>query len=163
MFTPWLSGERTPVDDPTVRASFVNLSLSTRREHLVRAVYEGVAFNTRWLLDTVERFVGRRLDPITMIGGGAQSDLWCRIHADVLDRTIVQAAEPVLANVKGAALLAGLALGELTVDEVRATSVVVDTFVPDPTNRGVYDPMYAEFVKLYRRTKGIFRRLNRHR
>jgi xylulokinase len=161
MFTPWLSGERTPVDDATIRASFVNLSLQTRREDLVRAVYEGVAFNTRWLLETVERFVGRRLDPITLIGGGARSDLWCQIHADVLDRTILQAADPVLANVRGAALLAGLALGDLTVDGISGAVDIVGTYRPNAVPQPVYDSMYAEFVELYKQTKSIFRRLNR--
>ncbi|MHB8330506.1 MAG: xylulokinase, partial [Acidimicrobiales bacterium] len=50
LFTPWLNGERSPVDDHTIRAGFHNLSLSTTRRDLVRAVYEGVAFNSRWLL-----------------------------------------------------------------------------------------------------------------
>ena len=62
IFTPWLNGERSPVDDHTIRAGFHNLSLSTSRRDMVRAVYEGVALNTRWLLGAVERFVGRRFD-----------------------------------------------------------------------------------------------------
>lgn len=161
IFTPWLSGERTPVDDETIRASFVNLSLQTTRGDLVRSVYEGVAFNTRWLLETVEGFVGRRLDPITMIGGGARSDLWCQIHADVLDRTILQAADPALANVRGAALLAGVALGDRTVDEIDGAVDLVATHRPNAVPRPVYAAAYAEFLELYARTESIFRRLNR--
>ena len=57
-FTPWLNGERSPVDDHTVRGGFHNLSLSTTRADLVRAVFEGVALNSRWLLGAVEKFVG---------------------------------------------------------------------------------------------------------
>ena len=106
LFSPWLFGERCPVTDPTVRASFTNMSLATTRGHLVRAVLEGVAFNTRWLLGAVEKFVGRRLDRIRIIGGGARSELWCRILADVLDRDIAQVEDPVGANARGAALVA---------------------------------------------------------
>ena len=51
MFTPWLNGERSPVDDRTLRAAFLNISMTTERAHLVRAVLEGVAFNARWLLE----------------------------------------------------------------------------------------------------------------
>ncbi|HTZ07925.1 MAG TPA: FGGY-family carbohydrate kinase, partial [Acidimicrobiales bacterium] len=51
MFTPWLNGERSPVDDHTIRGGFHNLSLATTRPELVRSVYEGVALNSRWLLD----------------------------------------------------------------------------------------------------------------
>ena len=61
LFTPWLNGERSPVDDHTVRGGFHNLSLSTTPAQMVRAVYEGVAFNSRWLLEAVEKFAGRVL------------------------------------------------------------------------------------------------------
>ncbi len=74
MFTPWLNGERSPVDDHTIRGGFHNLSLSTSRDDLVRAVYEGVALNSRWLLGAVERFVGRQFETLAFIGGGANSD-----------------------------------------------------------------------------------------
>ncbi|MFN8640415.1 MAG: FGGY-family carbohydrate kinase [Candidatus Binatia bacterium] len=119
LFTPWLAGERSPVTDRRARGGFHNLSLATTRADLVRAVLEGVAYNNRWLHEAVERFAGRRLDPIRIIGGGALSDLWCQIHADVMDRTIERPAEPLRANLRGAALLAALALGA-DADEVRA-------------------------------------------
>jgi xylulokinase len=161
IFTPWLNGERTPVDDRTLRASWVNQSLATTRAHQVRAVLEGVAYNSKWLLGAVEKFVDRRLDPLRVIGGGASSDLWCRIHADVLDRTILQAADPVLANVRGAALLAAVALGIRSVDEIDGTVELVATHHPNAVPQPVYDARYAEFLELYAKTKGIFRRLNR--
>ena len=104
LFTPWLNGERSPVDDHTIRGGFHNLSLATTRAQMVRAVFEGVAFNSRWLLEAVEKFAGRRLDSLAFIGGGANSDAWAQIHADVLGREIRQVADPVLANVRGAGL-----------------------------------------------------------
>ena len=70
LFTPWLNGERSPVDDHTIRGGFHNLSLGTSREQMVRAVYEGVAFNSRWLLGAVEKFAGKRFDSLAFIGGG---------------------------------------------------------------------------------------------
>lgn len=160
MFTPWLSGERSPVDDRYARGGFHNLSLSTTRAHMVRAVLEGVAYNSRWLHDAVERFVKRRLDHLRFIGGGAQSDLWCQIHADVLDRTIERVADPVDANLRGAALLAGISLGAVQPREVRDLVKVDATFRPDHANRATYDRLYAEFPKLYKAQKGMFRRLN---
>ena len=161
LFTPWLSGERSPVDDRYARGGFHNLSLATTRSHLVRAVLEGVAYNSRWLHDAVEQFTKRRLDHLRFIGGGAQSDLWCQIHADVLDRTIERVADPVDANLRGAALLAGLALGAVHQDEVRDLVEVDATFRPDHANRKTYDRLYAEFPKLYKAQKSMFRRLNR--
>ena len=57
------------MDDPAVRAGFHNLSLTTTPEDLVRSVFEGTAYNSRWLLDAVERFVGRQLPALAFIGG----------------------------------------------------------------------------------------------
>jgi len=161
LFTPWLNGERSPVDDHTIRGGFHNLSLSTTRPEMVRAVYEGVAFNSRWLLGAVERFAGRRLDSLAFIGGGANSEQWCQIHADVLDREIRQVADPVLANVRGAALITLLALHKVTVEQIPDMVEVRRTFVPDAKNAPEYDLLFDEFVALYKHTKGIFKRLNR--
>ncbi len=163
IFTPWLYGERTPVEDRLLRGGFHNLSLSTRPEHLVRAVLEGVALNARWLLGAVERFVKRRLDPIRVIGGGAGSDVWCRIMADVLGRTLEQVEDPLSANVRGAAILAAAALGHASVEEAAARVRVANVFEPDPSNAGLYDGLFDEFVGLYRRNRRAFARLNRDR
>jgi xylulokinase len=160
LFTPWLAGERSPVDDRNARGGFHNLSLGTARAHLVRAVLEGVAFNSRWLHEAVEKFVKRRLDHVRFIGGGAQSDLWCQIHADVLDRTVERVTEPVDANLRGAALLAGLSLGAVRPDEVRDLVAVDAVFRPEPAHRATYERLYREFPKLYAKQKGMFHRLN---
>jgi xylulokinase len=162
LFTPWLNGERSPVDDHTIRGGFHNLSLTTSRPDLVRAVYEGVALNSRWLLGAVERFVGRRLDPLAFIGGGANSDVWAQIHADVTGRRISQVADPVLANVRGAGLLTFLALGRVKVEDIGAMIEVKATFEPDRAQAKVYDNLYPEFVNLYKRTRQIHKRLNSH-
>jgi xylulokinase len=160
LFTPWLNGERSPVDDHTVRGGFHNLSLSTTRAQMVRAVYEGVALNSRWLLEAVEKFAGRRLESLAFIGGGANSDQWAQIHADVLGRDIRQVADPVLANVRGAALIALVALGRVRVEQIPDMVEVRRTFTPDPSTATEYDTLFGEFVNLYKQTKGIFKRLN---
>ena len=95
IFTPWLYGERSPVDDHTIRGGIYNISLDTTREHLIRAIFEGVAYNSRWISQYVEKNIGRALDPINMIGGGANSNVWCQIYADVLNRTIRQVENPI--------------------------------------------------------------------
>jgi xylulokinase len=157
-----LNGERSPVDDHTIRGGFHNMSLATSRPDLVRAVYEGVALNTRWLLGAVERFVGRRLDSLAFIGGGANSDVWAQIHADVTGRRIRQVVDPVLANVRGAGLLTFLALGRVKVADMGGMVDIRATFEPDRSKAKVYDALYPEFVHLYKRTKQIHRRLNHH-
>ncbi|MDP2776771.1 MAG: FGGY-family carbohydrate kinase, partial [Anaerolineales bacterium] len=118
IFTPWLYGERAPVDDHLVRGGFHNQSLNTTRAHMVRAVFEGVAYNSRWLLKYVEQFNRRPVTAINMVGGGAKSNIWCQIHADVLNRPIRQVKDPIEVNVRGAALLASASLGYLRYDEI---------------------------------------------
>ncbi len=163
LFTPWLNGERTPVDDRTIRGGFFNQSLDASRAHMVRAVLEGVAMNSRWLLRYVEKFIRRRLAAIPIVGGGARSELWCQIHADVLDRPIRQVADPTLANARGAALQACVALGHLSWDDVAGRVPIARAFEPDPSNRARYDELFPEFLAIYRRTRKIHARLNRAR
>jgi xylulokinase len=161
IFTPWLYGERTPVEDRLVRGGFHNLSLSASRDDLVRAAFEGVALNTRWLLQAIERFTRHRLEPIRFIGGGARSDVWSQIFADVLGRSIEQVADPVNANARGSGLLAAVALGELTFEQVPDRVLVSRTYRPDPALKKLYDSLFREFVGLYRRNHRAFARLNR--
>jgi xylulokinase len=161
IFLPYLYGERAPVDDHTIRASFVNQSLSTHRGHILRAVYEGVAYNSRWLLGYIEKFIGRRMETINMIGGGASSDVWCQIYADVLDRRINQVADPIHAGARGAAYLASAALEHIAFDEIPDVIEIKDTYEPDPKNRGIYDELFTEFLNVYKAHTKIHRRLNR--
>ena len=161
IFTPWLKGERSPVEDRTLRGAFLNVSLTSGREHLSRAVLEGVAFNARWLLDAVEGFVRRPLPSLRILGGGAQSDLWCQVHADILGRRLERVAEPTYANLRGAGLFAAISIGRLSLDDVRDMVRVTDTFEPQPDARAVYEPMYGEFKRFYDRLHASYARLNR--
>jgi xylulokinase len=161
IFTPWLYGERAPVDDGWIRAGIHNLSLGNTRSDIVRAVMEGVAFNTRWILGPVEKFCGRTLNPINMIGGGANSRLWCQIHADVLNRSIRQIKDPILANARGAALIASVGMGCISFDDVPRHIQYQNEYQPNPDHRELYDKLFAEFVNLYKQSRRIYERLNR--
>ncbi len=166
LFTPWLNGERTPVDNHFIRGGWFNASLTTDRATIIRSVFEGVALNTRWMMDAAERFVRKDrpdgFEHINFAGGGARSDLWCQIMADVLDRPINQLADPVLANVRGAGFTAAVALGHLSWDEIPERVAVANTFNPDPTTRATYDGLFEAFKELYAKNKGIYAKLNRH-
>ena len=160
IFTPWLFGERTPVQDPWVRGGFFNVSLENTRADLARAVFEGVALNTRWLLGAADGFCKRRLDDIHLVGGGAVSPLWCQIFADVLDRTVLQMKQPRLTTMRGAAILALVALNELTFDQVAHKVEVDHAYHPDPKNRKIYDELYREFIHLFKVLQPVYKRLN---
>lgn len=160
LFTPWLSGERSPVDDRQARGGFHNLSLDADRDDLTRAVLEGVALNMRWLLAGSERFAGRRLDPIRLIGGAARNDLWCQILADVCDRSLERTRDPLVAGLRGCGLTFALASGAVTVSEVGDLVPVDRFFDPDPEHREIYDLLYAQFPKLHSRNRKMFVALN---
>ncbi len=160
IFTPWLYGEHTPVADPSLRAAFSNVSLRTTRAHLVRAVMEGVAYNTRWLMGGVEGFIGRRFEAIRFIGGGAKSDLWCQIFADVLNRPIDRVADPLSANVRGAAFVAAVGLRKLQVDEIAALVPIEKRYAPNPRNLVTYDELFKAFLEIQKHSAGLGHRLN---
>ncbi len=161
LFTPWLYGERTPVEDHKLRGSIFNLSLTSKREDIIRAAFEGVAYNSRWVLKYVEKFAKRKLNPLNIIGGGARSDVWCQIYADVLNRTIRQVKDPIQANARGAAFIASVALGYIEFEDIPNLTHFSQTFTPNPQNVKLYDTLFKEFLLLYKNNKKAYHRLNR--
>jgi xylulokinase len=158
IFMPWLNGERSPLEDKHLRGGWLNASLRTDRAMLVRSVLEGVAYNVRWLFDSYEKFLKQPVPTVRILGGGAQSDLWCQIHADVLRRPVEQVADPRNAQLRGVALWARICLGELTLEEVPALVPVAQRF--EPSGSAAYVEGYAEYRKLAGTLKGLYHRLN---
>lgn len=161
IFTPWLNGERSPVEDSYTRAGFHNISLKTTRSHLVRAVFEGVAFNAKWLLKYVEKLIKQEMTIINMIGGGATSDLWCQIHADIMNRTIRRVKDPIQANVRGAGLIGSVALGFIRFEDIPKKIEYDLIFKPDPGNRPIYKKLFKQYQAIYKQNKKIHKRLNK--
>lgn len=160
IFTPWLCGERCPVDDPYMRGGFHNQGIQTTRSHMVRAVLEGVSFNTRWLMENVEKFNKQKFSSINYIGGGAMSDLWCQIKADILGCEINQMEEPINANIKGVAWLAAVGLGECDFSSVPESIKVNKVFTPNTDNRNLYNELFESFKLIYKNNKKMYRKLN---
>ena len=160
LYTPWIWGERAPVEDKTLRAGLYNLSLNNTREDIIRAFLEGIAFNTRWLLLPVEKFLGRMVPSINIVGGGAQSDVWCQIFADVMNVEIRQVADPIYANARGAAWIGAVGLGEISFADVAGLVQFKRVYAPDEKNRAVYDERFAVFTQVYRQMKGVYKRMN---
>jgi len=160
IFTPWLYGEHTPVANPYLRAAFSNVSLRTTRAHMIRAVMEGVAYNTRWLMGGVESFIGRPFQGLRFIGGGAKSELWCQIFADVLDRPIDRVADPLSANVRGAAFVAAVGLGKLKVEDIASRVPIAKRYLPNPNHRSIYDQLFKAFLEIRKNNEAMYNRLN---
>jgi xylulokinase len=162
IFTPWLYGERTPVEDHAIRGGLHNISLLIKRQDIIRAVFEGVAYNSRWLFELVEKFIKRKMNPVNIIGGGAQSNIWCQIYADVLNRTVRQVKDPIMANARGAAFLASVGLGYCSFDDIPNLIQFSHVFEPNPDNREIYDTLFKEFLEIYKNNKSMYKRLNQH-
>ena len=162
LYTPWLFGERCPVDDATVRAAFLNLSMQHSREEMIRAVLEGVAMNTRWMLEPVRKFLrGYPVDEITIVGGGGASDVWCQIYADVNNVKIKQLESPIQANVLGSAFIAGIGVGKMSFSDVPDRTRIRNTYQPITDHREIYDQAFANFTDAYRRLSPFYHRINR--
>lgn len=159
VFAPWLKGCRSPVADTSVRASFVNVGIETGRAELVRAVLEGVAHQVRWLLEASEGVLRSPLGEPRLVGGGAQSDVWCQVHADVLGRPVHRVQDPLLANVRGAALFAGLVLGRVTQADLAERTRVERSFRPDPAAAEELSAAHEAFRGLYRSQRRMYHRL----
>ncbi len=160
IYTPWIWGERAPVDDRTLRAGLYNLSLNSNREDIIRAFLEGIAFNTRWLLKPVEKFLGRSVEAINIVGGGAQSDIWCQIFADVLNVEIRQPMDPLYANARGAAWIGAVGLNEISYSDIPQLVKFNHIYVPNNNNRVVYDDHFALFINIYKQMKVIYHKMN---
>jgi xylulokinase len=155
LFLPALSGAMTPRWNARMRGAFAGLSMSHPSNAMARAVLEGCAFALR---DVTDRFkeLGLGEDEIRVVGGGAQSELWMQIKADVTGRPVhrVMVKE---ATALGAALLAGVTAGTFTdiSDAVKRTIVLADEpYLPDPTRVSLYDDAYSRYRALFDGVEG---------
>lgn len=160
LFLPWINGAGSPAQNARARAGFLNISPATTRDDMLSAVLEGIAFNLRWLNEAVEEFVDDRFERIMFLGGGAQSDAWSRILADVLDRPVHQMADARFAPCIGLAYRALVRLGHLAEDARDDFLRVKAVHVPRREHRALYDTVYGQFLAAYERNISIFTALN---
>ena len=160
IFTPWMFGERCPLDDENVRGGFYNLGLYHTRSDIIRSVFEGIAMNTRWAMETLEKLY-QPVTELNVIGGGAKSDLWCQILADTLNRKINQVGDSQHAGARGVALLASYTLGHLkSLSEIKSRIPILKSYLPDPGNLGLYDRHFKHFKDIYRNNRKWFKSMN---
>jgi xylulokinase len=148
LFAPWLTGERVPIFDDTVRGAFLGVALHHRAAHLARAVMEGVACQVATNLDYAR---GYGLEPaaIRAVGGGGIGDVWTAIIADTLGLPLEIVADPQDAAARGAAACALVGAG-IAADLETAVPARVDRVVqPDPVRVEAARERLARFRRLY--------------
>jgi xylulokinase len=162
IFTPWMYGERCPVPDESVRAAFINLGANHTRRQMTRAVYEGVAYNFRWILDLIKGRYGFPCQTLRVVGGGARGLPWLRILADVTGRQLEKTPHDQDAAAVGAALIASIGSGiHATFESVKPLVPATESFRPDPDTLAIYEPTYRAYRKIYPAIKGLYHELNR--
>jgi xylulokinase len=150
-FLPHLEGERAPLWDPQSRASLSGLSSSMGPAEVARAVFEGVGYSARLVIESLEASACVRPIAFNHSGGGAASDLWCQIRADILGRPIKR-MKIRDAGVLGAASMAGTGIGVFaSLREAASSFVLVDkVFEPDLKERKRHDLGFEKYQMLYR-------------
>jgi xylulokinase len=155
VFLPYLSGERTPHNNPAASGVFFGLTGATTRAAMTLAVLEGVAFALADGLDALEAR-GGRIGELTAIGGGSRSTLWLRILAAAMQRTLYTAEGSDVGPALGAARLARVCSGDASAAETFVKPAITARFDPDPARIGALTPRHARYRQLYPALQPLF-------
>ena len=148
LFTPPIDGTARSIDEHVPLEGFHNTSVHHTQSDLVRAVYEGIAYSSKWLLNNLEGFVKRPFAKLHIVGGGAASNLLCQIHADVLERSIYQTKDPGFASIRGAAWLGFAGLGHIAIHDIADLVQVEQVFQPQQQYARMYGDGFAAFMEI---------------
>lgn len=160
LFLPYLTGERTPHPDPLARAGFIGLTIRHGKDHMTRAVLEGVAFGLRDSMELIRQAGLGEIRQVRVSGGGARSPLWRQILADVMNAELVT-VNTTEGAAYGAALLAGVGAGAWPTVQAAcdATIRTPSCTAPRQAEGKLYDQLYQEYTALYPALKTSFARL----
>lgn len=148
--TPWMLGERCPVSNTTTRATLFNISMDHTREHLMRAVYEGIGYNLRWIMENYKEDYGFSCNSLRIIGGGALNDAWMQIIADITGKNFEVVHDPRNSGALGAAVVAMIGLGHLRgFNEVKRFIKIDKAYTPNLDNKEIYDKLFKDYKNIY--------------
>ena len=158
VFLPYMMGERSPVWDPYARGVFFGMTLLTQRRDLNRAVLEGCGYGLRQLCEAAKEVTGRDFSSFVSIGGGAKSQVWAQIKADITGKDIRILDFNDMAPV-GAALLAGVGAGFYLNCKEAAKKMkrkVYEEIHSDRSYAAVYQKGYEIYKGLYPRVRDLY-------
>lgn len=162
--TPWMLGERCPVSSTTTRATLFNINAEHTREHLMRAIYEGIGYNLRWILENFKKDYNFTCNSFRIIGGGALDEAWMQIIADITQTEFAVVADPRNAGALGGAIIALIGLGEIdSFDKAGGFVKVERTYRPNKTNAPVYDELFQSYKDIYYSLKDAYIKANSKR
>lgn len=156
IFLPWLLGECVPKNIPPGSAGFINLHCEHELQDIFRSIMEGVAMNILWAYKAIYKHM-KNIDNIRFFGGGAYSDIWCQILADVIDLPLKRIDKPHLTGVRGAAMLASTALGwQNNLTDAAKTARINKEYYPDPNNSECYKQQFNKYLGYYKSNKSTY-------
>lgn len=162
--TPWMLGERCPVSSTTTRATLFNINEEHTREHLLKAVYEGIGYNLRWILENYRKDYKLQCRTFRIIGGGALNDAWMQVIADITGTEFTVLENTRHAGALGAAIIALIGLGEVKgFDEAYKYTKVSKKYIPDTHNHDIYTKLFASYKDIYYGLEGAYKRANGER
>jgi xylulokinase len=154
-FLPYLSGERTPHNNPHAKGAFFGLSHATTKLSMLHAVLEGVSFAFSDGMDALHAS-GPKATSISLIGGGPQSEYWRQMLADVLNTSLDYREGGDVGPALGAARLAQIAIEtNRTLDDICAQPQLVKTYIPKRNEVARYANRREKFQQLYLATKHL--------
>lgn len=159
VFLPYMLGERSPIWDPYARGVFFGVSLQTTRKEMNRAVMEGCGYGLRQLSEIAERVTGQKIKEFTSIGGGAKSETWAQIKADITGKDIRILDMNDMAPI-GAALLAGVGAGIFKDVYEAADKVEKKVYKVIRSSRAhddIYNKRYQVYIQLYPQIKELYK------
>lgn len=161
LFLPYFIGERCPYIDPHARGAFIGLTFRHSRGHLIRSLLEGVIFSLRTVAQVIEA-LGVSLKEIRTSGGGASSELWRQIHADVFNSEVITVSGSNEGGAYGAAFVTGAGVGLWpTVEEAVKTLRVETRTRPVAAHVERYQQLFELYRDLYPALKPSFDQISR--
>ena len=155
MFLPYLAGERFPVMDTTIKGGYTGITAGTTKQDMARSALEGVAFSIRQGLESI----GSTPKKISLIGGGAQTTVWCQILADVLGYPVFAYGNSEYLPAAAIAAAVLIAQGEMP-DYASFVNLLQSLgecthYMPNPGNVMLYNEIYLRYLKVYPALRSI--------
>ncbi|MFW5779948.1 MAG: xylulokinase [Bacillota bacterium] len=162
--TPWMLGERCPISTTTTRATLFNINPEHTREHLLKAVYEGIGYNLKWILENFQKDYNLNCSRLSIIGGGAQNDSWMQIISDITGVEFTVTSDPRSAGALGGAIIALIGLGEIkSFADAKKFVKINKTYKPNQDNREIYDKLFNDYKNIYHSLRKTYKNANKKR
>lgn len=162
--TPWFLGERCPINTTTTRSTFFNLSHQHTRAHIARAHFEGIAYNLRWTIQSIEKDFGFQIKDLKVTGGGTYSSTWMQIIADITQRKVTTTSQPKNAGALGAAMCAMVGSGTFKdFSEIQQLIQERESFMPNTNHKAIYDTLFETYQQIYQQLSASYAKINHKR